>query len=290
MNKKELVTDNKIDNRFAVSAKQAWKVTDWKLKVRNQARRAVLAYADRTWKSPDKNFVRCLYGHAIFPEHQGRLRQVIQDLKRNGEFIDTQTLASIIKSGKQPDGRFYHLSFDDGFANVFEEGGEVFADEKIPFSIFVVTDMVGSSFEKMTRYNDEKLKYGAPLRTLSWDEIRAVITAGGEIGCHTYSHSRLSAISSDTEQLIREIKTAKQKIEEETGIVCKSFAWPFGKYSDIDEISLELIRECGFEICFSAERGKIISGKTDLFQVPRHQVELHWPVWENLLWARGYRE
>lgn len=275
---------------FATSAEQAWKVTNWKLKLRGYARRQVLAVANHRWKSSQTQFVRCLYGHAIFPEHQGRLRQIIKNLKQHAEFIDTATLTEIIQSGEQPDGRFYHLSFDDGFANVFEEGGDVFADEQVPYSIFIVSDMVGADFEKMEYYNSKKLKYGKPLRTLTWNQVRDVIASGGEIGCHTHSHARLSEVSANHEQLITEIVTAKQLIENETGKSCLSFAWPFGKFSDIDQESLNLIQESGFTICFSAERGQVVSGKTDLFQVPRHQIELHWPVWENLLWAKGYRE
>ena len=117
-----------------------------------------------------------------------------------------------------------------------------------------------------------------------------VVVAGGEVGCHTRSHARLSAISGDDARLRDEIVAAKARIEAEIGTPCRSFAWPYGKMGDIDAKALAAIEEAGFDITFSAVRGRVTPGSTSLMKVPRHQVEFHWPLWENLLWAGGCRE
>ena len=276
-------------DQFARNADEAWRPS-WKFRMRNIARRQALRWADQ-WHHPDEpRFVRCLYSHAIFPEHQDRWRTIVRSLKRTGEFIDTPTLIEILASGREPDGRLFHLSFDDGFANVFEQGGPILADEQVPYTVFIATDLIGADLETMEAYNRNALKYGKPVRPMTWDQVRACAAAGGEIGCHTRSHARLSAISGDSARLADEVGEAKRIIERETGAPCTSFAWPYGQSSDVDSTAIQVIRAFGFEICFSAERGRVVPGSTDRWHVPRHQMELHWPVWENLLWSRGYRE
>ncbi len=189
-------------DQFARNADEAWRPS-WKFRMRNIARRQALRWADQ-WHHPDQpRFVRCLYSHAIFPEHQDRWRTIVRSLKQTGEFIDTPTLIEILASGREPDGRLFHLSFDDGFANVFEQGGPILADEQVPYTVFIATDLIGADLETMEAYNRNALKYGKPVRPMTWDQVRACAAAGGEIGCHTRSHARLSAISGDLGSLGR---------------------------------------------------------------------------------------
>jgi peptidoglycan/xylan/chitin deacetylase (PgdA/CDA1 family) len=281
--------DRGDEGQFARTASEAWRPS-WKFRMRNLARRQALRWADQWHRPEEQKFVRCLYSHAVFPEHRDRLRTIVRSLKQKGEFIDTKTLIDIINSKSAPDGRYFHLSFDDGFANVFEQGRDIFAEEKVPYTIFIATDLIDADLETMVAYNDNALKYGKPVRPMTWEQVRECVAAGGEIGCHTRSHARLSAISNEPDRLAAEIGDARAIIERETGRPCISFAWPYGQAGDIDAKAIEAIREYGFSICFSAQRGRVVTGQTDLWRVPRHQMELHWPVWENLLWARGYRE
>ena len=284
-------SDQSPGSQFAASAREALKAPRSPLAmIRRTLRQSVLLSANLAWRSGTDNFVRCLYGHTLFPEHRERMRRVIRTLKDRGEFIDTATLIAILKSDAPVSGRYFHLSFDDGFANVYEEGGPIFAQEQVPYVMFLATDLIGASFEEMADYNRVALRYGKPIRPMLWSQVRDSIAAGAEIGCHTRSHARLSDISGNAGRLHDEIVGAKAVIERETGRPCISFAWPFGKDRDVDETALSAIREAGFEICFSAERGRIEPGASDRFRAPRHQMEPHWPVWENLLWARGFLE
>lgn len=276
---------------FAERAEHGWSApTSAFLSARHLARKSVLALANQTFREPTGNFVRCLYGHAVFPEQRETLRNLVRYCRNRGEFITTAQLRTIVESGEEPDGRFFHLSFDDGFANVYEEGGAILAEEGVPYVMFIATDLIGASLEKMQAYNDTALKYRQPLRTMTWDQVRQSIADGAEIGCHTQTHARLSHISCDTVQLVAEISEAKSIIENETGRVCDAFAWPFGKHADIDEAALTAIKDAGFSICFSAERGAVVPGQDSVFEIPRHQLELHWPKWELELFARGYRD
>ena len=277
--------------RFAESAQEAWTPPlGLRGRTRAFARRQVLSFTRMTSKPSQADFIRCLYSHAIFPEAKDHLRTFIRTLKSQADFIDTPTLVEMMASKQPVRGRYYHLSFDDGFANVVETGGDVFASEKVPYTLFVSTDLIGASIEQMERYNETQLLYALPVRTLTWDQLRACGAAGGEVGCHTRTHARLSAISGDDARLRDEIVAAKARIEAEIGTPCRSFAWPYGKMGDIDAKALAAIEEAGFDITFSAVRGRVGPGAGAGMKVPRHQVEFHWPLWENLLWAGGCRE
>lgn len=125
---------------------------------------------------------------------------------------------------------------------------------------------------------------------MTWAQVLEAAAAGFEIGSHTKSHARLSDISHDMKRLSDELTASKQIIEAKTGGACISFAWPYGTNADVDEKALEEIRAAGYLVSFSAVRGRVEPGSTDLFQVPRHQIEMHWPLSHAVLWAKGFRE
>jgi peptidoglycan/xylan/chitin deacetylase (PgdA/CDA1 family) len=259
--------------------------------MRKFTKQSILSLANRLTPVPQGPFIRCLYAHAVFQDNAANFRKAIRQVKSAGDFIDTPTLLEIIRSGREPDGRYFHLSFDDGFANVYEVGGEVLADEGVPYTMFVIANMVDASPEELSGYFSHMPVYRRMVRPMSWAQVKAAATTPGcEIGCHTMSHPRLSEISSDPARLQNEIAGAKALIEQKTGVPCNSFAWPYGRSTDIDEASLEAIEAAGFTACFSAVRGRVDPGKVNVLQIPRHHFEAHWPAHEVTLWAKGFRE
>jgi hypothetical protein len=275
---------------FAETASDAWSPPASALaQARSMARSVVLRAAARVWRdAPD--IVRCLYGHAVFPEHRATFREFLRDLKSIGDVVTTRTLLEIAAFGKAPRGRYFHLSFDDGFANVFEVAAEELAAERLPATIFVTTDFVGADYDTIAGYFRGLRAYARPVRIATWAQISAAAAAGLEIGSHTRRHTRLSDIDHDAPQLRDEIAVSKYTIEEKLGRTCEAFAWPFGTMADIGSAGLEAIKAAGYTCCFSAVRGRILLGETDPFKLPRHQVEFHWPRSHIRLWARGFRE
>jgi peptidoglycan/xylan/chitin deacetylase (PgdA/CDA1 family) len=195
-----------------------------------------------------------------------------------------------LKGDVEMRGRYVHLSFDDGFANVAEVGGPTMHAMSVPFVIFLPSDFPEMSEEQLRPYFCSMDAYAAPIRPLTWNEARSVALLGGEVGSHTRRHLRLSDISCEAEILDEELRGSKERIQSELGASCRAFAWPYGTMSDIDAVSEAAMRNAGYEIAFSAVRGRIRPGLTNRMAVPRHQVEFHWPEHQLLLWARGFRE
>lgn len=277
--------------RFVDTAAEAWSpVRGLRNRARSTAKSAALWMAARQNPAPDA-FIRCLYGHAVFGDTVDRFRDFVRWVRATGDFVDTPTLLEMMAAETPPKGRYFHLSFDDGFANVYEEGGRVLEELRIPYTMFVATDLIAADAPATMRYFNAMSAYRAPIRAMTWDQVAAAAASPmAEIGCHTRTHPRLSRISNDRARLQDEVAGSKTRIEAVTGKPCRSFAWPYGTMTDIDEASLAAVRAAGFDCCFSAVRGRVEPGATDRFLIPRHQVEFHWPRHELLAWASGYRE
>ena len=80
---------------------------------------------------------------------------------------------------------------------------------------------------------------------MSWDELRAVGSEGVEIGCHTETHPILSRVS-DPWELEREVRGAKEHLEQRLGVAVRHFCYPNGRVADIGEAAIRCVREAGF--------------------------------------------
>jgi peptidoglycan/xylan/chitin deacetylase (PgdA/CDA1 family) len=98
---------------------------------------------------------------------------------------------------------------------------------------------------------------------LDWEELRAVAADGVEIGCHTESHPILTRLDS-REELEREIKGAKQSLEEGLGRPVRHFCYPNGKAPDIDDAVVASVREAGFASAVTCFWGLNSSGADPL--------------------------
>jgi peptidoglycan/xylan/chitin deacetylase (PgdA/CDA1 family) len=106
---------------------------------------------------------------------------------------------------------------------------------------------------------------------LEWNEVRELSADGVEFGAHTKTHPILSRVG-DPEQLRQEIEGSKQRLEEELGSPTIHFCYPNGRRVDIDQETLKLVREGGFHIAVTTERGMNF-GQPDPFLLRRLAVD-----------------
>jgi peptidoglycan/xylan/chitin deacetylase (PgdA/CDA1 family) len=276
---------------FAEAAKDAWvPPSGLSAMLRHHIRSAVISAASLAVRAHG-SFVRCLYSHAVFPEHAAKFRRFIRHLKQNGDIVSTDTLLELSSAQRHPQGRYFHLSFDDGFANVFEVACDILTSEGATATIFIATEMVERDYEDLLPYFSRmNLAYSRPIRTITWKNAKIAASSGFEIGSHTRTHRRLSDLSNSKHDLFDEVVHSRKVIEEKLGIACSSFAWPFGTMQDIDDLGFAAIREAGYLAAFSAVRGRIRAAYTDIHALPRHQVEFHWPFEHLTTWAAGFME
>jgi peptidoglycan/xylan/chitin deacetylase (PgdA/CDA1 family) len=123
----------------------------------------------------------------------------------------------------------FSVTFDDAFASVHKAALPVLRDLDVPATLFVPTGHVGG--EPMTWPGIEHWTDGphaAELKGCTWEEIAELAGAGWEIGSHTKSHARLSAL--DDDELDGELQESKEACEARVRVACTALAYPYGDY------------------------------------------------------------
>jgi peptidoglycan/xylan/chitin deacetylase (PgdA/CDA1 family) len=90
---------------------------------------------------------------------------------------------------------------------------------------------------------------------LSWDDVREIVRLGHDIGSHTVTHADLGTL--DETQARAELVESKRVLEEQTGRRVRWFAYPYGGRHNFCLDYLPLVREAGYEACFSGYGGSV---------------------------------
>jgi peptidoglycan/xylan/chitin deacetylase (PgdA/CDA1 family) len=249
-------------------------------RLRRWLRHGALSVAGGAARFGDRAFLRCLYAHWVLDDQVEDFRRLLSRLQRIGTFVSTDTLVQMLRGDQPIDGRYFHLSFDDAFDNIYLNALPVLTDLAIPAAVFAPTHFVGASDAEVRRDWWRRDQVAHPTRPLRWEWLAEMARLGCDVGSHTRRHRRLSQIQS-RDELADEIVGSKRDLEDRLGLACRYFAWPFGRASDIDARGLELIGEAGYEASFSGVRGRVLPRQTRLLEIPRHHFEPDWP-WQHV--------
>ena len=139
--------------------------------------------------------------------------------------------------------RRVHITFDDAFRSavgVFPKLREL----ALPITVFVCTacarDGAPLSIPELAGDDPEEL------RTMTWDELRALAERGIVIASHGVSHAHLTRLS-DTE-LRGELADSKAELEDELRRPCDELAYPYGEH---DARVRGAARACGYGRAFA---------------------------------------
>ncbi|MDP4209776.1 MAG: polysaccharide deacetylase family protein [Bacteroidota bacterium] len=136
------------------------------------------------------------------------------------------------------------LTFDDGYADNFKNMLPL--TQKYGFK--GVLFLLGNS--SILANNWDKGEDPAVNALMTPEQKKAFIDAGWEIGAHTFSHAKLTDLTS--EDAMEEIVKGKLKLEAEFNIKTISFAYPYGNYTDQDK---ELVKKAGFTYGIATDTG-----------------------------------
>ncbi|MBF0529815.1 MAG: polysaccharide deacetylase family protein [Deltaproteobacteria bacterium] len=104
---------------------------------------------------------------------------------------------------------------------------------------------------------------------LNWDEVRMLSNNRTHIGSHTVSHTILGHLPE--KDALQELEISKNILEDQLNAPVKTFAYPNGKISDFNEVSIDLLKKTGYECAVTTIRG-INSNGADLFRLHRTMV------------------
>lgn len=178
-----------------------------------------------------KEWVRFPYYHHVFDDEREGFARHLRFMSNRGDFISIDDAVDIFERKTRIGGKYFCITFDDGFKNVKVNALPILIENKCPAVFFISTNYIGCDIKKDTEiaqkfFEASKDAYPFPVEFLSWDDCRKLIEAGMTIGSHTCSHVPLKELD---ELMIRsELVCSKQKIERELKTKCEHFCCPWG--------------------------------------------------------------
>jgi peptidoglycan/xylan/chitin deacetylase (PgdA/CDA1 family) len=149
------------------------------------------------------------------------------------------------------------LTFDDGFANVFQYGLEPLARHGFRAIEFLVAELIG-------RCNEWEIREGEAQQPLMDEtQIREWLAAGHEIGSHTLTHPFLTRLN--PQQAGEEISASKKKLEDRFGLPVRHFCYPYGNWNPVVR---DLVIAAGYETACTTETG-VNTKATSPFELKR---------------------
>jgi peptidoglycan/xylan/chitin deacetylase (PgdA/CDA1 family) len=163
-------------------------------------------------------------------------RQMAWLTLRRYRVIGLEELLDHRRAHEVPPARTVVLTFDDGYDDNYSLATPVLRARGFKAMFFLVSGYVG----RRNSWDPSGELAGRPL--LSWEDARAMLALGMEVGAHTRSHPVLPDLPKD--RATHEIAGARQELEAAIGRPVRAFAYPFGR---LDESTPAAVADGGFE-------------------------------------------
>lgn len=193
-------------------------------------------------------------------------RRHIQYLKNNFQIVSLSELqaqshqAQIVPQASHK--MMVSITFDDGYADNFDDAIPLLLNEGIPFTYFVSSNYILS---QKPFPHDQKL--GLNLRPNTPEQIRFLADRGVTIGGHTRSHADMGQITSHDE-IRNEILGDIRVLEALTGKPIHYFAFPYGDTHHMSQYAIDVLRGAKLKGMCSAY-GEFNRPNTDLWHLCR---------------------
>lgn len=157
---------------------------------------------------------------SAFREHLAELseRRLVVPLSKA-----VQELLLAVEDAEQPVPHWVAVTFDDGFANFYEQAWPLLEEYRIPATIYTPVGFLEGEYPG-------PLRGAEALAAMTWEQAREV-AAGGlvSVGSHSWSHIDFPRVGE--EDLRREILDSRRKIEDEIGRPVEGFCYPRARFS-----------------------------------------------------------
>ena len=189
-------------------------------------------------------------------------------LRKRFELISLQTAQRRLLRGAN-DRPSVCITFDDGYADNCRAAVPLLVKHRIPCTYFVTLQNVleGQPFRHdLAKGHDLADEQEVP-QPNSLEQLRAMASAGIEIGAHTYSHPDLGCVT-DRRVLHREVVEAGRELQQAIGRPVRYFAFPIGQHVNLNREAFQMAYEAGYEAVCSAYGGFNFPGD-DAFHLQR---------------------
>ncbi|NTW97738.1 MAG: polysaccharide deacetylase family protein, partial [Oscillochloris sp.] len=184
------------------------------------------------------------YGLSVTP---AQFAAQLDWLRRAGyDTVQMSALAGCARGESPCPARAVALTFDDGYMDAYSDALPLLQQYGATATFYIVSGFVGQE------------------AYMGWDEIRALRSAGMEIGAHSISHIDLTTLS--YYENVDQIARSGQEIAAQIGAPVRSFCYPAGQFNA--EIAT-ITRDAGYT---SATTTVQEGAQDDLFALPRLRV------------------
>jgi peptidoglycan/xylan/chitin deacetylase (PgdA/CDA1 family) len=248
-------------------------------KLRNSVRSlAIRALSLKNNIAGNGNWIRLPYYHHVFEDEQKDFERQLRYLKNFGEYISLDDVCALLTENKPLNGRYFCISFDDGYRCLHEYMMPITASLDIPVMIYLPTDYINTN-EK----NEADLQLirdnlpGNPglLSFLSWEQCRDMLEHKISFGSHTKTHAHLAKMNKD--EIEFELRFSKEVMEKNIPAPCIHFSCPWGKRGiDFNSaLTKELAMQLGYISITTTDRGKTVAGD-DPYLLKRDHILAEW--------------
>lgn len=200
----------------------------------------ILCYhaVDPDWDSP----------MAVTPEAFGTQ---MEWLRRTRHPADAGDVARALSSGRVRGATA--VTFDDGFASIWDHAFPLLRDLRIPATVFLVARTLAPGGTSVDWVDDPPPD--RPLTTLDRDQVLEMRDAGLRFGSHGLSHRVLTDVSdADLERELRESREILSSVlGEEVGLL----AYPRGRH---DERVRRAASDAGYDLAFALPERREVRG------------------------------
>lgn len=182
-------------------------------------------------------------------------RRQLEWLQAHGEVVGLEE--GIARRGEPDSHRLFVLTFDDGYADVFQNAFPLMKQRGLPFTLYLTSGPI----ESPSSFPDW------PGEPLTWDQIRSMIDSGlVTIGAHTHSHADLRHVVEEV--VVDELDRSNDLIADRTGVLPKHFTYPKGWWAPKAHPVV-----CARYVSATFGGHEVITGSTDVHMLHRLPVQ-----------------
>ena len=156
------------------------------------------------------------------------------------------------------------ITFDDGFEDNVLYGTPALAREGFTACFFVPSGFIESG----------QPAHPPADRPMTWDQLRALLDGGHEIGAHSVTHRRLTSLNA--EELAWEVRHCKTVLEQRLDAPVRFFCYPAGHY---DPAVTRVVQAAGYQGACTVKPGSNRQDQ-DRFALTRTEISAFDSLWD----------
>ncbi len=182
--------------------------------------------------------IHILNGHRIQEELEpDTFRILLEEMAKYVSFVKVEDAVQMIINKEMPTKPIVAFTFDDGFMDCYNIFAPVLEEFGVNALFFINPNYVDGDDKYITHF-DNKVVMTPNKMSMRWSHLEELAKRGHIIGAHTMDHYM---VNSTNETILKyQIETCKGIIENKLGKPCAYFAFPYGKLTQANEISINI--------------------------------------------------